>query len=276
MIFDQLGYPQNESLQELYTRVATDGGIVPANEALARYESLIEFARQRLDQAFDIFPEFDVIVESDPGGGYYIGPSLDGSRPGAFYAGTTQRPYYDMPTLTFHESLPGHHTQIALALEQDVPLFRKLINVTGFVEGWALYAERLAYELGWYDNDVYGNLGRLQFEALRAARLVMDTGIHDLGWSLDEARQFNEDNVGWSFGASQGAALRYSVYTGQATAYYVGMLAILEQRQRAMDELGALFDLKAFHRAVLTNGAVPLTLLDSVVDGYIQATLAGQ
>ena len=276
MIFDELGYPQDESLQQLYARVATDGGIVPASQALARYESLIEFARDRLDVAFDIFPEFDVVVEPDPSGGYYIRPSLDGSRPGAFYAGTTERPYYDMPTLTFHEALPGHHTQIALALEQDAPFFRKLINFTGFVEGWALYAERLAYELGWYDNDVYGNLGRLQFEALRAARLVMDTGIHNLGWSYAEATQFNEDNVGWSFGASQGAALRYSVYTGQATAYYIGMLRILEERQRAMDELGTAFDLKAFHRAVLTNGAVPLSLLDSVVDGYIQETLAGQ
>ncbi len=276
ILFDELGYPQDETLQELFARVAVDGGIVPASEARARYESLIEFARVRLDQAFDVFPTIDVVVEPDPSGGYYIRPSLDGSRPGAFYAGTTERPYYDMPTLTFHEALPGHHTQIALALEQDLPFFRKVVNFTGFVEGWALYTERLAYELGWYEDDIYGNLGRLQFEALRAARLVMDTGIHDLGWSADEATQFNEDNVGWSFNASRGAAYRYSVYTGQATAYYIGMLEILNQRQRAMDELGALFDLKAFHRALLTNGAVPLSVLDSVVDGYIQEALAAQ
>ncbi|MEM7084416.1 MAG: DUF885 domain-containing protein [Pseudomonadota bacterium] len=277
LLFDELAYPQDETLAELFERVANDGGIVPADQVQARYESLIEFARSRLNEAFDVFPQFDVVVEADPfGGGYYIRPSLDGSRPGAFYAGTSERPYYDMPTLTFHEALPGHHTQIALALEQDSPLFRKVLTFTGFVEGWALYAERLAYELGWYADDRYGDLGRLQFEALRAARLVMDTGIHDLGWSLDEARQFNEDNVGWSTSASQGAALRYSVYTGQATAYYVGMLQILDERQRAMDELGPLFDLTAFHRAVLMGGAVPLTVLPSVVDRYIQETLAAQ
>lgn len=276
LLFDQLGYPQDESLRQLFARVATDGGIVPSGEVRAGYEDLIEFARERLGEAFDVFPQVDVVVESDVGGGYYIRPSLDGSRPGAFYAGTTERPYYDMPTLTFHEALPGHHTQIALALEQDIPVFRKVLTFTGFVEGWALYAERLAYELGWYDDDIYGNLGRLQFEALRAARLVMDTGIHDLGWSFDEARQFNEDNVGWSFSDSQGAALRYSVYTGQATAYYIGMLRILQERERAMDELGPAFDLVAFHRALLTNGAVPLTVLGDVVDAFIQDTLAAQ
>jgi len=159
-------------------------------------------------------------------------------------------------------------------MEQDAPAFRKGVRFTAFVEGWALYAERLAYELGWYDSDPYGNLGRLQFEALRAARLVMDTGIHSLGWSFDQAAQFNEDNVGWATGASQGAAARYSVIPGQATAYMVGMLQILQVRQRAMDELGVEFDLKGFHRAVLGNGAVPLELLDSVVDRYIAETLA--
>ena len=206
----------------------------------------------------------------DPFGGFYIAPSFDGSRPGAFYAGTDfDQPYATMPTLTFHESLPGHHMQISIAAESNVPLFRKVVRATVFTEGWALYAERLAYELGWYDNDVYGNLGRLQFEALRAARLVMDTGIHSMGWTFDQATQFNEDNVGVSLGASQGATGRYSVIPGQATAYMIGMLQILDERQRAMDALGPDFDLIAFHRALLTNGAVPLALLTTVVDGYI-------
>jgi uncharacterized protein (DUF885 family) len=138
-----------------------------------------------------------------------------------------------------------------------------------------LYAERLAYELGWYDNDPYANLGRLQYEALRAARLVMDTGIHDMGWSFDQAVQFNHENVGWSIGASQNAAARYSVWPGQATAYMIGMLRILDERQRAMDALGAQFDLKGFHRAVLSNGAVPLDVLSGVVDIYIADVQAG-
>ena len=275
LIFDQLGYSQNESLEQLYGRAARDGGIIPAADVKPTYEALIAEAEARLAQAFDSYPAADVIVLTDPAGGFYIGPSFDGQRPGAFYAGTdVDRAYFSMPTLTYHESIPGHHTQIAIAMEQDVPAFRKIIGFTGFVEGWALYAERLAHELGWYDGDPYGDLGRLQFEALRAARLVMDTGIHSLGWSFDDAAQFNRENVGASLGSSQGAAARYSVWPGQATAYMIGMLEILEQRQRAMNELGPQFDLKAFHRAVLSNGAVPLALLDDVVDRYIEETLA--
>ena len=270
LIFDQLGYPQNETLQQLFARVAFDGGIVPAADVVATYESIIGVAEQNLDQAFDIFPAAGVVVRPDDFGGYYIGPSFDGTRPGAFYAGTrASQPWFQMPSLTYHESVPGHHTQIALAMEQDVPLFRKLVRSTAFVEGWALYAERLAYELGWYDGDPYGNLGRLQFEAMRAARLVMDTGIHSFGWSFNRAAQFSNDNVGWANGDSQGATARYSVIPGQATAYMIGMLKILQARQRAMDQLGQQFDLKEFHRVVLSNGGVPLELLDSLVDQYI-------
>ena len=207
LIFDQLGYPQDETLLQLYDRVAVDGGIIPAANVLSTYEDLIAAADQSLDQAFDIFPAADVVVIPDDFGGFYIGPSLDGTRPGAFYAGTVRDvPWFKMPTLTYHESLPGHHLQVALATEQDAPVFRKIIRFTALVEGWGLYAERLAFELGWYDNDVYGNLGRLQLEALRAARLVIDTGTHSMGWSFDEATQFGTDNVGSPTGAAQGAS----------------------------------------------------------------------
>jgi uncharacterized protein (DUF885 family) len=275
LIFDQLGYPQNETLQQQFNRVRLDGGVIPAASVKATYESIIHATEQTIDEAFDIFPAADVIVAPDDFGGYYISPSLDGSRPGAFYAGTSiDQPWFQMPTLTYHESIPGHHTQISLALEQDVPVFRKLERATAFTEGWGLYAERLASELGWYDNDVYGELGRLQFEAMRAARLVIDTGIHEFDWSFNQAVQFNVDNVGASNGESQGAAGRYSVIPGQATAYMIGMLKILDERQRAMDELGPLFNLKEFHRVVLESGAIPLDLLDGVIDRYIAAKLA--
>ena len=274
--FDQLGYPQEENLQQLYNRVATDGGIVPAAEVKAVYESLIRAAEQDVSAAFDIFPSASVVVAEDDFGGFYIGPSFDGTRPGAFYAGTmSSQPWFQMPSLTYHESVPGHHTQIAIAMEQAVgPTFRRSIRFTAFVEGWALYAEHLAYELGWYDDDVFGDLGRLQYEALRAARLVMDTGIHDLGWSFEQAVQFNQENVGASRGASEGAAARYSVAPGQATAYMTGMLRIVEARERAIDELGMLFDLKEFHRVVLTSGGLPLPLMDEVIDSYIAQKLA--
>lgn len=275
VVFDQLGYPQNETLAQLYSRVATDGGIIPAANVKSTYEAIIQAAEQDLVAAFDIFPSANVVVAEDEFGGFYIGPSFDGTRPGAFYAGTVNdEPWFSMPSLTYHEAVPGHHTQIAIAMEQPGPSFRKSVRFTAFVEGWALYAERLAFELGWYAGDPYGNLGRLQFEALRAARLVIDTGIHSMGWSFEQAVQFNMDNLGASRGASEGAVGRYSVVPGQATAYMVGMLHILDARQRAQDQLGGQFDLREFHRVVLTSGGVPLALLDVVVDTWIAEKLA--
>lgn len=277
LIFDQLGYPQDETLLQLFDRVSADGGIIPAANVLPTYEAIIDQAEARLGEAFDIFPSADVVVLPTVSGGFYIAPSFDGTRPGAFYAGTqTDQPWFQMPSLTYHESVPGHHTQIAIAMEQEMPAFRKIVGFTGFVEGWALYAERLAWELGWHAGDPYADLGRLQYEALRAARLVMDTGMHDLGWSFDQAVQFSVDNVGLPLGPSQGAAARYSVWPGQATAYMIGMLQILDERQRAMDALDDQFDIIGFHRAVLSNGAVPLALLGTVVDQYIAEVQAAQ
>lgn len=275
IVFDQLGYPQNETLPELFARVTAEGGIIPAANVKSTYEAIIELAKQNVSDAFDIFPSADVIVIGGPFGGYYIGPSADGGRPGAFYAGTqNDEPWFQMRSLAYHEAIPGHHTQIAIALDQDLPLTRKIVRPTAFIEGWALYAERLAWELGWHENDHFSNLGRLQYEALRASRLVMDTGIHSMGWTFDQAAQFNVDYIGATVGSSQGAAGRYSVIPGQATAYMVGMLQILSERQRAMDALGAQFNLKAFHRALLSNGAVPLAIMTTVVDQYIADTLA--
>ena len=269
VIFDELGYPQDESLQQLFSRVAVDGGTISGANVKSTYEAIIDLAEQGTVEAFDIFPSSDVVVIQDPGGGgYYIGPSSDGTRPGAFYASTGTQPWYPMRSLAYHEAVPGHHTQIAIAMDQDRPMIRRISRSTGFIEGWALYAERLAWELGWHD-DPYSDLGRLQYEALRAARLVIDTGIHSMGWSFQQAMQFNQDSIGASIGSSQWATLRYSVYPGQATAYMVGLLQILDERERAMAALGDRFDLKAFHRALLANGSVPLSLLDDIVDRYI-------
>lgn len=275
VIFDQLGYPANETLQQSFSRVEADGGIIPAADVKATYEAIITATEQSLDEAFDIFPSASVVVAEDPFGGFYIAPSFDGTRPGAFYAGTQfSEAWFRMPSLAYHEAIPGHHTQIGIAMDQAGPAFRKTERFTAFVEGWALYAERLAYELGWYQNDPYGNLGRLQYEALRAARLVIDTGIHSLGWTFPQAVQFNMENLGASRSASENAVGRYSVVPGQATAYMIGMLHILDTRQRAQDQLGARFDLREFHRVVLTSGGVPLALLDDVVDAWIAEKLA--
>ena len=271
-IFDGLGLPEDESLSELFDRVASRSGFVYGSEVVETYESLIEEAEQNLDAAFDIFPSAEVIVIGGPIGGLYVPGSLDGSRPGAFYANVGgSEPVYGMPTLTYHETIPGHHLQISLAQELDLPFFRTDILFTGYAEGWALYAEQLAWELGWYEDDPYGNLGRLQYEVFRAARLVTDTGIHAKGWDYDQALEYMRENVGFDPAVVnlEFEVSRYVVWPGQATAYKVGMLKILELREKARDELGDQFDLKEFHRVILGNGSMPLEVLEQVVNKYI-------
>lgn len=269
-LFDQLGYPQNESIAQLYSRVNNDAEIIPANQTKATYEALIADAYLELPKLFNTLPQQEVIVVGGTSGGYYIAGSDDGSRPGAFYANTSQNsPYTTMPTLAYHEAVPGHHLQIALANELDLPLFRKKGNFTSFIEGWGLYAERLAKDANWYENDPIGDLGRLQFEAMRAARLVVDTGIHSKGWSYNQADQYHIENVGFN-----GAIARYSVWPGQATAYMTGMLKILELRQKAQDELGDAYDIREFHDTVIGNGSMPLNVLTTVVENYIADKLA--
>jgi uncharacterized protein (DUF885 family) len=275
-IFDELGYPEDESLAELFGRVAREGGFISGSEVIERYEALIEEADQNLDTAFDMRPSAEVIVIGGPIGGFYVPGAIDGSRPGAFYANVGVTEYvYGMPSLAYHEVIPGHHFQISLAQELDLPFFRGDILFTGYAEGWALYAERLAWELGWYEDDPYGNLGRLQYEIFRAARLVVDTGIHAKGWTFDQALAYMEENVGFdpSVVNLQHEVGRYIAWPGQATAYKVGMLKILRLRQRAKEALGDQFDLKEFHNIILINGSMPLDILENVVEDYIESTL---
>jgi len=275
-ICDGLGYPGGESLTQLFDRIARDGGLVPADRIFSTYESLIAEAERSLGSVFARLPRARVVVSWSPVAGSYQSPAVDGSRPGIFYAGPAKGPQelYAMPTLAYHEAVPGHHVQIALAQEARLPFFRCFVSHLGFVEGWALYAERLAWELGWYDDDPYGNLGRLQAEAYRAARLVVDTGIHARGWTFDQAVRFFEENTGFGPGDSTDAQYqiaRYVAWPGQATAYAVGVLRILELRQKAKDELGDRFDLKEFHSVLLDNGSLPLEILERLVDEYISA-----
>jgi uncharacterized protein (DUF885 family)/putative intracellular protease/amidase len=277
-IFDELGYPQDESLPQLFDRVEKDGGHVSGNQVLETYTDLIEQAKQNLDPAFDVRPHAQVVVIGDSFGGFYVSGSYDGSRPGAFYANVSGagENYYSMPTLAYHEAIPGHHFQISLAQEADLPSFRRGIFFTAYAEGWALYAERLAWELGWYDDDPYGNLGRLQAEAFRAARLVIDTGIHAQGWTFEEASAFMTENVGFEPGDSvhpDYEVARYIVWPGQSTSYMIGLIKMLELRQKAMERLGDQFDLKEFHDVILLNGGMPLEILERVVDGYIEDKL---
>jgi len=271
-----LGMPQDASMAEIFESVARDGGTLHGVAVVEAYARLIEDAKAGLDGVISSLPAAEVIVKGNPVGGYYTPPARDGSRPGAFYAPTRgPQPRYSMPTLAYHETVPGHHVQLSIAQELDIPLVRTEAEFLGHIEGWALYAERLAWELGWYENDSYGNLGRLQDEMMRAVRLVVDTGIHAKGWDNDEAISYFTEHTGRPGGFSQYQIDRYTVWPGQATAYMLGRLKILELRERAEDALGDRFNLAGFHDVLLRNGNLPLTVLERLINDYIAEGATG-
>lgn len=278
VIFKELGYPVDESLSRLFDRVAQDSGFVSGQQVMDTYQSILAIADQNLEAAFDLRPQADLKLIHSQIKGMYVHPSIDGTRPGVFHIGPSdaREQIYAMPTLAYHEAIPGHHFQISLAMEANLPTFRNLVGFTGYAEGWALYVEQLAAELGWYQDDPYGNLGRLQAEAFRAARLVVDTGIHTKGWTFEQASRFFTENTGFEVGDSvnpEHEIARYIVWPGQATAYKIGMLKILEMRQDAVDRLGDQFDLREFHNVVLSNGSMPLEVLERVINNYINSKL---
>jgi uncharacterized protein (DUF885 family) len=267
--FAALGYPAGAPLGQQLARTAGDSGHVPAADMVGAYSTIIEDAAGRLPDAFDVLPVADVVVKGVPSGGFYVGPSLDSSRPGTFFAtvGGAGEDAFTMPTLAYHEAVPGHHLQIGVAHDLDLSLFQRVVTFNGFAEGWGLYAEWLAGDLGWYADDPYGDIGRLQAEAFRAARLVVDTGIHAEHWTFDEAVAFFSENTGYGEGFAQGQIARYAAWPGQATAYWMGRTRVLALRRAAEEALGADFDLVAFHHAVLIHGSVPLDVLESDVRG---------
>ena len=204
-------------------------------------------------------------------GAYYRPPPAMGDRPGIYYLslGGGAFPMDTYATTNYHEAVPGHHFQLALQRELDeLPLLQRAMTFTGHAEGWALYAERLAYEAGLYEDDPLGNIGRLRLELLRAARAVVDTGIHALGWSRDEAIDYLV-RLGFPEPWAASEVDRYIVWPGQAPAYLVGMLEILRLRDEAQATLGDDFDLAGFHGAVLRHGSVPLEVLPLAVDAWV-------
>ena len=252
---------------------------------LDEYDNILSEISAGLDNAFDVRPKAGLEVKRVPefkedgsAGAYYNRPAIDGSRGGTFYANLRnvhESVKFGMKTLAYHEGIPGHHFQIAIQSElEGVPIFRTIGLFTAYVEGWALYSEQLAWELGFYDNDPFGNLGRLQAEMFRAVRLVVDTGIHYKKWTREEAIDYMVSNTGMTTTEVTTEIERYIVWPGQACAYKIGMMKILELRERAKNKLGNQFELKEFHNVVLKNGAVPLDILDEIVEDYINVTLA--
>lgn len=214
-------------------------------------------------------------------GGYYSCPALDGSRPGQFYINLkdpVDNPKWTLPTLLYHEAAPGHHFQISRSqMIEDVPILRKMSPFTAYTEGWALYAEYIAAnDMGMYDNNPLGDLGRLQAEMFRAVRLVIDTGMHHKRWSREKAIDYMAEKTGNSAGDVEREIERYAVWPGQATAYKTGQLAILRLRQHAEDELGDAFVLRDFNEMILADGAMPLGILEGVVKDWVVTTKSAQ
>lgn len=275
--FAALGYPVEEDISALYKRLEKDSSTLQGEEIAAEYERILQAAEQQAGDYFDLRPQPGMLEVIGGGAGDFYSPgSWDGSRPGRFYARTTgAEAVYKLKTIAYHEGIPGHHFQIMGPKQGDLPFFRHLVGFTGYAEGWALYAEYLAWEMGWYQNDPYGDLGRLQFEALRACRMVVDTGIHAKGWSFEQAVDYMVDNTGLSPGFVQAQVMRYISLPGQATAYMVGKLEIMRIREKAAAALGEDFDLRQFHNVVLQNGSMPLSTLEEVIDSWIELVSNG-
>ena len=246
---------------------------------LAETEKANRAVTAKLPRWFGVLPQAPLVVkrveefrEKSAGKAFYQRPAPDGSRPGTYYANLydmKDMPLTEVEALFYHEGLPGHHLQLAIQTElEDVPAFRKFGGVTAYSEGWGLYSEKLAKDMGLY-TDPYRDFGRLQLELHRAIRLVVDSGLHHKRWTREQAIKYVEDNSADAPGGIVKAIERYIVYPGQATAYMVGRLKISELRDKARKALGSRYDVKQFHDAVLKSGPVPLDILEERVDAWI-------
>ena len=269
----------NERPDQLYAN--DDAGRAALLESL---NAQIKVAYDRLPQVFATLPKapievrrVPVFIQDGASNGYYNGAALDGSRPAAYYINlkdTHEWPKYGLPTLTYHEAVPGHHLQISLAQESgDIPLIRKRGGFSAYSEGWALYAEQVADELGLYEGNPLGRAGYLQSFLFRAARLVVDTGIHYKRWSIETATDYMVATTGFARGRSQRECERYSVGPAQALSYKVGHTQWVKLRDRYKAALGPKYDPREFHE-VLRLGSVPLTILEQVIDARIKGRIA--
>lgn len=282
-IKDKVGF--KGTLQEFFQFMKTDKQFYyPATKEgkdayLAKAVHIIDSMKTRLDEIFITKPKADIIVkavepfrEKSAGKAFYNRPAADGTRPGIYYANLydmESMPTYQMEALAYHEGIPGHHMQLAIQQElEEVPMFRKFGGYTAYTEGWGLYSEFIPKEMGFYA-DPYSDFGRLAMELWRACRLVVDTGIHTKKWTREQGIKYYTDNTPNAELDAIKMVERHIVMPSQATAYKIGMLKILELRKKAKDALGDKFDIRDFHEVVLSNGAIPLNVLEDFVDEYI-------
>jgi uncharacterized protein (DUF885 family) len=255
-------------------------------EYMAEATRMIDSMKSRLDELFLRKPKADMIVkavepfrEKSAGKAFYQAPALDGSRPGTYYANMYDimaMPKYQMEALAYHEGIPGHHMERAMSQElENIPMFRKMGGYTAYTEGWGLYTEFIPKEMGFY-SDPYSDFGRLAMELWRACRLVVDTGIHSKKWTREEGIKYYTENTPNAKSDAVKMVERHIVMPSQATAYKVGMNKILELRKMAKNKLGNKFDIREFHGVVLDNGALPLNVLEEMVNDYITTTQKGQ
>ncbi|GLS25755.1 hypothetical protein GCM10007877_14690 [Marinibactrum halimedae] len=285
VILTSQGYKDGE-IMERYIALTKDEKFIYPNNDEGRTELLSDLNKQ-MDEISGLLPNILITLpkagvevrriaeyEQDGApGGYYTSPSLDGSRPGIYWINlknTADWPKFTLPTLTYHEASPGHHLQVAISQQiENMPMIRNLMWYSAYGEGWALYAEVLAKELGLYDNDPLGDLGRLQSELFRAARLVVDTGLHHKQWSREEAIEYMHNTTGDTVAAVTREVERYSVWPGQACSYKLGQIKILELREFAKQTLGDNFDLRAFNDQILIHGSVPLPVLEANIKEWV-------
>ena len=286
-IMQQVGF--EGALQEFFVYVNNDDSQFYADsdqgraEYVAEATRIVDAMRAELDQLFITKPKAEIVVkaveafrEESAGKAFYQSPALDGSRPGTYYVNTYDMkaiPKYQMEALAFHEGIPGHHMQIAISQElQDIPMFRKFGWYTAYGEGWALYSEYIPKEIGFY-KDPYSDFGRLAMELWRACRLVVDTGIHAKKWTREQGIDYYVQNTPNVEADAVKMVERHIVMAGQSTGYKIGMLKILELREKARAEMGEAFDIREYHDIVLTNGRLPLNILEDQIDKWIASKL---
>ncbi|MBU2340256.1 MAG: DUF885 domain-containing protein [Alphaproteobacteria bacterium] len=284
-IMDEVGF--EGTLQEFFEFTRTDERFYYDNREayLADAEAKLDAMEARLPEYFSTLPSDPLVIkpveafrEKSAGKAFYQRPAPDGSRPGTYYVNLynlRDMSKNELEALAYHEGLPGHHLQLSIQTQLgDVPPFRRFGGVTAYSEGWGLYTEELGKDMGFY-TDPYSDFGRLGMELWRAARLVVDTGLHHKRWSREEAIQYLTDNTPNPDGDIRKAIERYVVYPGQATAYMIGKLKIMELRERAQTRLGDDFDIRAFHDVILSSGPVPLSIMEENVDAWIAQAGAG-